>query len=163
MQKCACSSLYVAAPQCHGACECCSLRGNVLLRDTRAPAVAGPAQGLPLSPHTLPPTTSLLSRFVPARSSLPDHPGARCCWRGRRPVLPVLRALSGPALAGGIKTRDDNLNMRTSRSCFQNAVLAISRRARLQTQKVFRADILIDPNRYSNRSKHISKHINTYL
>jgi hypothetical protein len=74
----------------------------------------------------------------------------------------VLRALSGPALAGGIRTHDDD-DMRASRTCFQNAALASNQRARLQTQKVIRADIFIDPNRYSYRSKHISKHIYTYL
>jgi hypothetical protein len=121
-------------------------------RQWPAPPRACPS---PLTP-SLPPPPSCPGLF-------PLDPGARCCWRGRRPVLPVLRALSGPALAGGIRTRDDNLNMRTSRPCFQNAALAPSRRARLQTQKVIRADILTDPNRYSNRSKHISKHINTYL
>ena len=35
--------------------------------------------------------------------------------------------LSGPALAGGIRTRDDN-GMRASRPCFQNAARAPNRR-----------------------------------
>ena len=43
-------------------------------------------------------------------------------------VQPFLRALPGPALPGGIRTRDDD-NMRTRRPCFLNAVLASNRRS----------------------------------
>ena len=79
-------------------------------------------------------------------------------------AVPVTVGWSGPVGpgAGGIRTHDDD-DMRASRTYFQNAGLASNQRARLQTQKVIRADIFIDPNRYSYRSKHISKHINTYL
>ena len=80
------------------------------------------------------------------------------------PPTPSTAGAEGPVGpgAGGIRTHDDD-DMRASRTYFQNAALASNQRARLQTQKVIRADIFIDPNRYSYRSKHISKHIYTYL
>jgi hypothetical protein len=41
------------------------------------------------------------------------------------------------------------------------AALAPNRKARLQAQKFTETDILLDPNRYPNRSKQILKHIQT--
>jgi hypothetical protein len=41
------------------------------------------------------------------------------------------------------------------------AALAPNRKARLQAQKFTQTDILLDPNRYPNRSKQISKQIQT--
>ena len=41
------------------------------------------------------------------------------------------------------------------------AALAPNRKARLQAQKFTETDILLDPNRYPNRSKQISKQIQT--
>jgi hypothetical protein len=48
---------------------------------------------------------------------------------------PALRALPGQALAGGIRTLDDN-NMHSSSPHFQNAALVPNRRAGQQTQKL---------------------------
>ena len=112
-----------------------------------APPCRPPLLGL-ANPQALP-TPLLGPTPLPPSRALPTPPTAGA----EGPV--------GPG-AGGIRTHDDD-DMRASRTYFQNAALASNQRARLQTQKVIRADIFIDPNRYSYRSKHILKHIYTYL
>ena len=111
---------------------------KIIVSQVAAPPASESALGRPHLPPILP-LFQVFSRSIQAL----DAGGGTATAGPVPPVLrvmscalpPVLRALPGQALAGGIGTLDDN-NMHSSSPHLQNAALVQSRRAGQQTQKL---------------------------